>query len=376
MREVMTYKSGKFYFTDVYDQNRIANLLLHANILQNTILSLPLLPDWSSQINPEIMYNSIAGTAAIEGNAINEQDVRKIAEGKAPEAQYSQKHQTEIKNLINAYTLIDNISVAQQPFKLSEELVCELHRVITIDIPDENNIPGAYRNGKVYVGDTAHGGIYTPPKILEDITRLMQEFIEWINCEDITNKPPFIRATLAHYHFALIHPFWDGNGRVARLIEALLLQSAGIKYAPKSLSNYYYKHVDDYYIAFSKSIKEKKEITSFLEFTLKGVINILLQMKEVIIFFIKKLALRDYLHVLLNNEKRISKRQHDLISLLLDKSNDTVSLNELSAKRPYSLLYRRVSSQTARRDLKKLLEIKLLRIDESGRYLINLDALG
>ena len=376
MREVMTYKSGKFYFTYVYDQNSIANLLLHANILQNNILSLPLLPDWSSQINPEIMYNSIAGTAAIEGNAINEQDVRKIAEGKAPEAQYSQKHQTEIKNLINAYTLIDNISVAQQPFKLSEELVCELHRVITIDIPDENNIPGAYRNGKVYVGDTAHGGIYTPPKILEDITRLMQEFIEWINCEDITNKPPFIRATLAHYHFALIHPFWDGNGRVARLIEALLLQSAGIKYAPKSLSNYYYKHVDDYYIAFSKSIKEKKEITSFLEFTLKGVINILLQMKEVIIFFIKKLALRDYLHVLLNNEKRISKRQHDLISLLLDKSNDTVSLNELSAKRPYSLLYRRVSSQTARRDLKKLLEIKLLRIDESGRYLINLDALG
>ncbi len=376
MKEVMTYKSGKFYFTDLYDQNRISNLLWYADILQNTILSLPVLPNWSSQINPEIIYSSIAGTAAIEGNAINEQDVRKIAEGKAPEAQYSQKHQTEIKNLINAYALIDNIPVAQQPFKLSKELICELHRVITTNIPDDNNIPGAYRNGLVYVGDIAHGGIYKPPKILEDITRLMQKFIEWINSEEITSKPPFIRAALAHYHFALIHPFWDGNGRVARLIEALLLQTADIKYVPKSLSNYYYQHVDDYYLAFSKSIKEKKDITAFLEFALQGVVDSLLTMKNLIIFFIKKLALRDYIHFLLNNEKRISKRQHDLVSLLLDNINDTFTLNELSAKIPYSFLYRKISSQTARRDLKKLLEIKLLRVDESGRYLMNLDALG
>ena len=98
-------------------------------------------------------------------------------------------------------------------------------------------------------------------------------------------------------------------------------------------------------------------------------------MKNLIIFFIKKLALRDYIHFLLNNEKRISKRQHDLVSLLLDNINDTFTLNELSAKIPYSFLYRKISSQTARRDLKKLLEIKLLRVDESGRYLMNLDAL-
>jgi len=145
---------------------------------------------------------------------------------------------------------------------------------------------------------------------------------------------------------------------------------------PKSLSNYYYQHVDGYYIAFSKSIKEKKDITPFLEFTLQGVVGSLLSMKNLIIFFIKKLALRDYIHFLLNNEQSISKRQHDLVSLLLDNITDTFTLNELSTKMPYTLLYRRVSSQTARRDLKKLLEIKLLRVDGSGRYLMNLDALG
>ena len=60
--------------------------------------------------------------------------------------------------------------------------------------------------------------------------------------------------------FCIIHPFWDGNGRTGRLIEAIILQASNIKYVPRELSNYYYRNVDEYYNSFSKSIRIKKKM--------------------------------------------------------------------------------------------------------------------
>jgi Fic family protein len=386
MKEVMTFKSGKFIFSNQYNLPRIEKLLVEAKTLSNAIHDLPILPKWSSQIDPELLYSSIASTAAIEGNTLNAEEVRALDEDKIPDGGHTAKDRLEITNLINAYRMLDqetampsmtNTLALLKALKsrvpdLDESNIRDLHRQITNGLPYENNIPGVYRNGMVRVGDKTHGGIYTPPKIIEDVQMLMQEFINWINGADLINENVFVRAALAHYHFSLIHPFWDGNGRVARLIEARLLQSAGIRYVPKMLSNYYYRHVDDYYRAFSDSIRAKEEVTAFLEFNLRGVIESLQQMKNRIAFFIRILAMRDYLHFLVSN-KEISKRQNDLLTLLLDDSSrPPFSLHELQHRMPYSMMYRKVSEMTARRDLKKLLDLKLLTIDEDGRYHLNL----
>jgi Fic family protein len=93
-------------------------------------------------------------------------------------------------------------------------------------------MPGQYRNHIVKVGNADHGNVYTPPKCLADIENLMREFLEWINSDSITSLNPILRAGLAHYNMGLIHPFGDGNGRTARLIEALLMKSSGIRYVP------------------------------------------------------------------------------------------------------------------------------------------------
>lgn len=372
MKEVMTFKSGKFVFCNQYDKPRIEKLLVEASTLNAAISDLPILPKWSSQIDPELLYSSVAGTAAIEGNSLNAEEVRELDEGKIPDAGHTAKDRLEITNLIGAYRAIETLSTKPVPLIFSETHIKELHKHITYELPYEDNIPGTYRNGMVKVGDKAHGGIYTPPKIIEDVEMLMREFIDWINSDEIINENVFVRAALAHYHFSLIHPFWDGNGRVARLIEALLLQSAGIRYVPKMLSNYYYRHVDDYYRAFSETIKAKKDVTPFLEFNLQGVIESLQQMKNRITDFIRVLAMRDYLHFLVSN-KAISRRQNDLLSLLLDDSSGKpFTLHELQTALPYSMLYRKVSEMTARRDLKNLLGLKLLSIDADNRYSLNL----
>lgn len=372
MKEVSTFKSGKFIFCDQFDKTRIEILLVEASTLNSAINNLPILPGWSSQIDPELLYSSIASTAAIEGNSLNAEEVRALDEGKIPNAGHTAKDRLEITNLISAYRAIDTFPAKPIPLIFSEKHIKELHKHITFDLPYSDNIPGAYRNEKVIVGDKAHGGIYNPPKIIEDVRMLMDEFIDWMNSDDLINENVFIRSALAHYHFSLIHPFWDGNGRVARLLEALLLQSAGIRFLPKMLSNYYYRHVDDYYRAFSDTIKAKKDVTPFLEFNLRGVIESLQQMQSRIAFFIRKLAMRDYLHFL-GSKKAISKRQNDLLTLLLDDSSEkSFTLHELQLTMPYTMLYRKVSEMTARRDLKNLLDLKLLAINTEGRYYLNL----
>ena len=95
-------------------------------------------------------------------------------------------------------------------------------------------------------------------------------------------------------------------------------------------------------------------------------------MKNRIANFIRVLAMRDYLHFLVSN-KAITKRQNDLLALLLDDpSGKPFTLHELQRAMPYAMLYRKVSEMTARRDLKNLLERKLLVVDADNRYSLNL----
>ena len=373
MREFLTFKSGKFYFNEKYDSSQIDSLLAKATVLSETIVDLPILPELASQLQPDIMYSSISGTAAIEGNPITGDDVKKIARGEDVEI-YTKKDQQEIKNLIKAYNLLSGFEPTAEPIILTEELICEIHKIITSDVPNENNVPGKYRNGLVYVGDKAHGGIYTPPKITEDIRNLMREFVEWINSDDVLHTNPFIRASLSHYYFCIIHPFWDGNGRTARLVEAIILQSSNIKYVPRELSNYYYRNIDEYYNSFSKGIKSKNSATPFLKFCLEASVDSLLQIKEKIIFFIRKFALRDFYNFE-KKKKRLTARQFELMCLLLDNSISFTN-KELLENRPFSILYNKISTQTARRDLKKLVSGKFLLIDENSKYALNLRALG
>jgi Fic family protein len=95
--------------------------------------------------------------------------------------------------------------------------------------------------------------------------------MDWINSEELLREDAAIRAALAHYYFALIHPFGNGNGRTARAIEALLLKNdAKIKFfVCVMLSNFYYKNIDNYFRAFSLSERNATyDVTPFLEFFL------------------------------------------------------------------------------------------------------------
>lgn len=374
VKKVKTFKSGLFSFSCKYRNDQLIRLIVEANVLYQTVVDLPILPALSTQIEDDIIKRSIFGTAAIEGNPLSEEKVSEIITN-PDRYQIIQKAEKEIRNLKTVYDFIKNLKAENLDFKLEEDLIKKIHKLVTLDLGDKQNIPGKYRNFVVKVGDTAHGGVYTPPKILEDIKNLMSALILWINSEPVSSIDSTIKAALVHYHFALIHPFADGNGRTARLIEALILRIAGIKYVPVMLSNYYYKNMDEYYWVFSKSIKNKEhDLTIFIEFVLKGVINSLEEIKDSIIYYIRKFTLRDY-YKFLKSEREITQRQHDLLIILLENPT-SFTLLDLINNAPFNMIYRKVSDRTARRDIKKLLTHKLLLILESGKYNLNFKVLG
>jgi len=373
LHKIMTYKSGKFVFSMKYNTSELQNLLYEAKLLYTTIADLPILPEWAAYLEEELIRRSIFSTAALEGNPLKEDEVGNIIKQNGGSQKDSEAKQTII-NLNKVYGSIKKVEPSNEPHKLTEDYIKNIHGIITADLSNSDNVPGQYRNHIVRVGDGEHGGTYTPPKCLPDIKKLMSSFVNWINSEEVIALDSLIRAALAHYHLGLIHPFGNGNGRTIRIIEAMLLRSSGIKYVPTMLSNYYYRNMDNYYLTFSITRgNSDHDITAFLKFMLEGVVESLKEIKDNVTFRIRLLVMRDY-YAFLRSSKTITQRQHDLVCMLLELVG-RISLKDLFSTPPYNTLYRNVSERTARRDINKLFQLGVLSQDDD-HYILNIKAVG
>ena len=364
-------RNDRFYFTRKYDREKIMPLLAEANVLNRIIKDIPILPDLATQLEEDIIRRSIFGTAAIEGNPLTEEEVGRILSGKEKTGVTKERAEREIENLKEAYSFVKKECPIDPCISPSEKLIRSVHKLIVLGIDPEHDKPGEYRHGKVKVGDAEHGGTYLPPISTKDIVLLMKTFYEWMNGEEMKKEDPIVRAVVEHYHLGMIHPFSDGNGRTARLLEALLLQWSGVKYAPVMLSNYYYRNIHDYYRAFSLARKHpEKELTPFLEFVLKGLIESFEEIRKGISYFIRKFSLRDY-YAFLSKERRITQRQHDLLAMLLEKPFNNFTSSDFLSTTPFNVLYRGRSERTILRDVKKLVGQNLLNSVGDGIYKLN-----
>lgn len=375
VKKFLTFKSGNFVFSSRFNHYEVMDPLYEVKGLYKTIKDLPILPDRVAKLEEELIRKSIFGTAAIEGNPLKEDEVEDImSDPGMPETEA--RAEREILNLRQAYGLILEIASSEpvNDYFIGEDLIRKVHKVVTCDVNYDNCLPGKYRIEPVKVGNKEHGGVYTPPKCQADIKNLMREYIIWINSQELMNLDILLRAALAHYHLALIHPFGNGNGRTARIIESTLLAAGGIKYLPAMLSNYYYQYIDDYFHAFSLSLKSKDhDVTPFLKFVVQGASHSLSEIKDRIIDFIRILSIKAYL-MELKQKKDIGSREQNLLLILLENSGMTFSLKDLFTVPMLKTLYHAISDRTARRDLLWLTQQNLLIVKE-GKYKINIHCL-
>jgi Fic family protein len=117
-----------------------------------------------------------------------------------------------------------------------------------------------------------------PPEA-KDVSRLMKALVTWLAGSERQDLPCPIRAGIAHYQFATIHPYYDGNGRTARLLTTLVLHRGGYDLKGLySLEEYYARKLGDYYDALTigpghnyYSGRDESDITSWVEYFCEGV---------------------------------------------------------------------------------------------------------
>lgn len=370
-----TFKSGRFVFSRKFDEHRLAPRLARVETLRETLRELPMLPAWASRIDEELLVKGVRGTAAVENNPLSESQVRILARGGAlaPNAA-SERHEREVRNLLKVYGHLSGGGTEETPWRMVEETVRRLHGWIVENLDETRNPQGAYRHFPVVVGDAAHGGTYRPPKTLDDVRLCMREFADWVRSGGFQDLSPLLQAPLAHYHLASIHPFADGNGRTARLYEALLYIDADYAYLHKNMSNFYYRNVDEYFSLFRRCQKNTThDMTEFLEWQLGGVETCLHEIKFDIVQLIKRLIIRDTLRYR-RKTPHWTAQQTGLLEIFLDAER-AETLPELLERAAVRGLYPEDAPNRLNRDLEALLRQHRVIKDEYGRFSINLDML-
>ena len=172
-------------------------------------------------------------STVIEGNRLTEREVREVLKGQA--IQGRERDEKEVKGYFNA---LDEVAVLAKKHTVTESNIQLLHGLII-----GNNTPTPYRTEQNSVVDAQTGTIVYMPPEAKDVGPMMTGLAEWIN-ESTHTLPIPIVAAIAHYQFVTIHPYYDGNGRTARILTTLLLHQGG--YDLKGIYNleeYYYQHI-------------------------------------------------------------------------------------------------------------------------------------
>jgi Fic family protein len=202
-------------------------------------------PDWAALLEKKANLKEAVSSIGIEGTVLTIDQAEAITGGDVKGI--GDKERREFIGYYQSLQLIKEL--VDKP--LTRASILRIHERVTHG--DSAAQPGRIRGDQRSV--RADGKIiYTAPPATH-LGFLTEEFIKWFNkAADDKQLSPIIAAAICHFWFVWIHPFCDGNGRVARLLTTLLLlkkHAEGIRYF--ALSDYYNRHKDRYYAALKKT---------------------------------------------------------------------------------------------------------------------------
>jgi Fic family protein len=271
---------------------------------------------------------TITGTLQIEGNTLTEEKVTAILEGK--KVLGSLKEITEVKGAIALYENIDKFD-----YQNLDDLL-KAHKILMQDLLKE---AGSFRNSNVGVGNLQEIVHIAPPA--KQIPKLMQNLFDWLKVD----IHPLIKSSVFHYEFEFIHPFVDGNGRIGRFWQTLILYNWKKVFLNIPIESI----VRDTQVEYYKAIEKSSEIADsypFIEYMLESILTICKETLQ---------------NVPINDQKNDPKKRVNKI-LELIKENKFITIKELAHKL-------NVSEKTIKRDLDKLKKENILkRIGKKGRY--------
>ena len=202
------------------------------------------------------LIKTIHSSLAIEGNTLSEGEVQAVLEGKKVIAPL--KEIQEVKNAIKTYELYPKLN----PFSIQDLLLA--HGTMMSGLFDE---AGMFRKGGVGVFNGDKPIHIAPPA--DRVRDLMSDLFGWLeNADDHL----LIRSCVFHYEFEFIHPFADGNGRIGRLWQSLILGRLNPIFEHLPVENMVYSNQQDYYHAINRS-SDLGDSGPFIDFMLEEILN-------------------------------------------------------------------------------------------------------
>ncbi len=210
------------------------------------------------KLHRENRLRTIHSSLAIEGNSLSLGEVSAVIDGKVVAGK-----QAEVKEVKNAYEAYDRI-MTFNPYEITDFL--HAHKLMTQGLVKET---GVFRSGDVGVFD---GGVAVHVGARPQfVPGLMSDLLAWAKGSDLH---PVLKSAILHYEIETIHPFADGNGRMGRLWQTLLLAKWNAIFAWIPMESVIYQNRPDYYDALYYG-QHSGDSSRFIEFTLSAVLTTL-----------------------------------------------------------------------------------------------------
>lgn len=328
-----------------------------------------LTPDAASELLMVFLTKGALATTAIEGNTLSEEEARRVID-KTIELPASKAYLgQEIENVLAANNQIKAEVLQGGHGELTPELIAEYNRLILRDLElDEGVVPGETRTYSVVVGNYRAAPA-------EDCDYLVDRLCEWLNGPTFEAPEPdlrapyaIVKAVLAHLYFAWIHPFGDGNGRTARLLELQILLAAGFP-APtcQLLSNHYNFTRGEYYRQLHLAGRSE-DVMPFLRYAVRGFVDGVRDQLQIIWGMQYSDRWKQYVYEEMGKLKTETDQRQLRLVLDLTKVGRPVERSELRHISPaIAEAYAGKTGRTVARDVNALLRRGLI-VSTSGRY--------
>jgi Fic family protein len=199
---------------------------------------------WIGRLRRSQFARAIQGSNSIEGYIASLDDAAAILEGQDP-LDASEETRHALEGYRDAMTYV--LTMGTDPdFAYDARLLLSLHFLMTKHNPKAR--PGRWRPGPIYVRKEHTQEIVYEGAPAEESPALIGELCDWLNAASTTAHPPYILAAMAHLNLVMIHPFADGNGRMSRCLQSLVLARSGeADPAFMSIEEYLGEHTTDFY---------------------------------------------------------------------------------------------------------------------------------
>jgi Fic family protein len=245
----------------------IATALMAIEADRQVIMELPITVEVLAGLRYSAQLAATHYSTQIEGNRLTQAQVAEALAGAHFPGR--ERDEAEVRNYYRALEHVESLASAGGP--VVEEELRGVHGLVMTG----KATPTPYRGGQNVIRDAASGGIVYMPPEAGDVPSLMADLFAWVNGQlESRVLPAPIVAAITHYQYATIHPYYDGNGRTARLLATLVLHQAG--YGLKgiySLDQHYARDLSSYYNALATGPshnyylgRAEADITGFIDF--------------------------------------------------------------------------------------------------------------